>query len=79
MLANLDASRRFLSRERLRARYEDHLGHVPVQQTVMYCGSGVTAAHNVLAAAYAGLGEARLYAGSWSDWITDPERPVETG
>jgi thiosulfate/3-mercaptopyruvate sulfurtransferase len=76
---NLDSSGRFLSRERLRARYEAHIGDVPVQEVVMYCGSGVTAAHNVLAAAHAGLGEALLYAGSWSDWITDPGRPVETG
>ena len=76
---NLDSSGRFLSRERLRVRYEARIGDVPVQEVVMYCGSGVTAAHNVLAAAYAGMGEARMYAGSWSDWITDPGRPVETG
>ena len=76
---NLDSSGRFHSRERLRARYEAHFGDVPMQEVVMYCGSGVTAAHNVLAAAHAGLGETRLYAGSWSDWITDPGRPVETG
>jgi thiosulfate/3-mercaptopyruvate sulfurtransferase len=45
----------------------------------MYCGSGVTAIHNILAMRIAGLGEASLYADSWSGWITDANRPVATG
>lgn len=45
---------------------------------VCYCGSGVTACHNILAAVVAGLPMPRLYAGSWSEWITDPARPVAT-
>jgi thiosulfate/3-mercaptopyruvate sulfurtransferase len=43
------------------------------------CGSGVTACHNLLAMEHAGLKGARLYAGSWSEWITDPNRPVAKG
>jgi thiosulfate/3-mercaptopyruvate sulfurtransferase len=43
------------------------------------CGSGVTACHNLFALELAGLGEARLYPGSWSEWCADPARPVATG
>ncbi|MCL4300338.1 MAG: sulfurtransferase [Anaerolineae bacterium] len=73
---NLDPKGRFLPLEQLRARFQALLGDVPAEQAVFYCGSGVTAAHNLLALAHAGLGEARLYVGSWSDWITDPTRPI---
>jgi len=76
---NLDATGRFLSPEALRARFHPLLGDLPADHIVCYCGSGVTAAHNLLAIAHAGLGNARLYAGSWSDWITDPSRPVALG
>jgi len=52
---------------------------IPMERTAFYCGSGVTAAQNILALAHAGLGEAKLYAGSWSEWITDSQHPVATG
>jgi thiosulfate/3-mercaptopyruvate sulfurtransferase len=69
----------FKSSEELRAKYEALLGDKHAEQTAFYCGSGVTAAHNVLAIKYAGLGNAKLYAGSWSEWITDPNRPIKVG
>jgi thiosulfate/3-mercaptopyruvate sulfurtransferase len=75
---NLGPDGLFLPPEALRARYEKLLGDVPPGQAIVYCGSGVTAAHNLLAMAYAGLGDGQLYAGSWSEWITEPDRPVVT-
>ena len=76
---NLDADGLFRAPRELRARFERLLGDMPAQQAIFYCGSGVTAAHNLLALTHAGLGEARLYAGSWSEWIADPRRPIKTG
>jgi thiosulfate/3-mercaptopyruvate sulfurtransferase len=76
---NIGPDGRFLPREELRARFEALLGDVPAGQAAFYCGSGVSAAHNLLALAHAGLGEARLYAGSWSEWIVDPSRPIASG
>lgn len=66
----------FRSPEELRQRFTQLLGDTPPQKAIFYCGSGVTAAVNVLALKLAGLGDARLYVGSWSEWITDPENPV---
>jgi thiosulfate/3-mercaptopyruvate sulfurtransferase len=75
---NLDGSGRFRSRGDLAARFAAIIGGAPVNRVVCYCGSGVTAAHDILAIVHAGLGEPRLYPGSWSEWITDPKRPVAT-
>jgi thiosulfate/3-mercaptopyruvate sulfurtransferase len=75
---NLDTAGRFLPAAALQARWQPLLGADP-GRAVCYCGSGVTAAHLVLAACVAGLAPPRLYPGSWSEWITDPERPVATG
>jgi thiosulfate/3-mercaptopyruvate sulfurtransferase len=74
---NLQPDGRFRSKENLRRRFHRLMGEVPAEQCIFYCGSGVTAAHNILALEYAGLGGAKIYAGSWSEWITDPHRPVE--
>ncbi len=65
------------SRRELRTDFETILGGSPATQAVMYCGSGITACHNLLAMEHAGLHGARLFAGSWSEWESDPSRPVE--
>jgi thiosulfate/3-mercaptopyruvate sulfurtransferase len=74
---NLDAEGSFRSPEELRAHMQATLGDHPADRIVCYCGSGVTACHNLLALEHAGLTGARLYAGSWSEWSSDPARPVE--
>jgi thiosulfate/3-mercaptopyruvate sulfurtransferase len=74
---NLNPDGTFLMDERLAERYKKLVEGAPIDHVVAYCGSGVTATHDILAMMKAGLGEARLYAGSYSEWITDPKRPVE--
>ncbi|MDJ0839488.1 MAG: sulfurtransferase [Acidobacteriota bacterium] len=75
---NLNEGKTFLPGDELASRFRNLLGETPVDQAVFYCGSGVTAAHNLLALKHAGLGDGKLYAGSWSEWITDSKRPVAT-
>ena len=65
--------------ETLKAQFDEVLAGRPAEQVVMYCGSGVSACHNLLAMEHAGIRGARLYPGSWSEWSSDPQRPVETG
>lgn len=74
---NLDAEGRFLPAEQLRERFRAL--EVAGGNTVSYCGSGVSACHNLMALELAGISGARLYEGSWSDWSSRPEAPVETG
>ncbi len=74
---NLNPDGSFRSGEELHTRFTVLLGDTPAEQTAFYCGSGVTAAQNILALKHAGLGDAKLYAGSWSEWITDPQHPIE--
>jgi thiosulfate/3-mercaptopyruvate sulfurtransferase len=77
--ANLRPDGRFRPPTELQAAFEPLLqGHV-AQDVVHYCGSGVTACHNVLAMSIAGYPLTRVYPGSWSEWIADPSRPVARG
>ncbi|MBB2495097.1 sulfurtransferase [Aquipseudomonas ullengensis] len=76
---NLDSDGRFLPAAQLRQRFDALRGNKPVESLVAYCGSGVTACHNLFALSLSGYPLAPLYAGSWSEWITDPARPVATG
>lgn len=73
---NLNADGTFRPADELRQAYLDLFGGVPPEQVVMQCGSGVSACHNLIALELAGLPGARLYAGSWSEWCSDPARPV---
>jgi thiosulfate/3-mercaptopyruvate sulfurtransferase len=76
---NLDAENRFLPPDELRRRWLESLHGRNPHDAILMCGSGVTACHNALAMEIAGLSGAKLYAGSWSEWIRDPERPVARG
>lgn len=69
----------FLTAESLRDRLMPLIPDGGAGQVISYCGSGVTACHTLLAMAHAGLGDGRLYPGSWSEWITDPDRPITSG
>lgn len=73
---NLGADGRFKTPDILRAELEALLGGRSPEDAVMQCGSGVTACHNLLALEVAGLSGASLYPGSWSEWCSDPRRPV---
>jgi len=74
---NVDPTGHFLPADQLRARFAA-AGAVPGAEVGTYCGSGVTAAHELLALELAGI-PAALYVGSWSEWITDPARPIALG
>ncbi len=73
---NLNDDGLFLSASQLRQQFNHLIGSTPAEQTVHMCGSGVTACHNLLAMEHAGLAGSKLYAGSWSEWITNSNRSV---
>jgi thiosulfate/3-mercaptopyruvate sulfurtransferase len=76
---NLGADQRWLPADQLKARWAPIVAAAGARPLVAMCGSGVTACHNLLALELAGVRSARLYVGSFSEWITDPARPVATG
>ncbi len=76
---NLGVSAQFKSADSLREEFAHLLGVRPSSEVVAQCGSGISACHNLLAMEIAGLKGAKLYSGSWSEWISDPNRPVATG
>ncbi len=76
---NLNADLTFKSREQLRADFVQIIDSDKSAEVVHQCGSGVTACANIFAMEYAGLPGSRLYAGSWSEWIADPSRPIVRG
>ncbi len=76
---SLDADGRFLGPDALREALLRSLDGVTPGRTIAMCGSGVTACHLLLALEHAGLPGGRLYSGSWSEWSSDPSRPVRTG
>lgn len=78
-LENLRPDGRFKPAPVLRREFETLLGDRSPADAVLQCGSGVTACHHVLAMVHAGLLPGRLYGGSWSEWVSDPSRPVAVG
>jgi len=73
---NVDANGLFLPKEQLQKAFSELTQGFATERTVVYCGSGVTSCHHLVSMAYAGLPLPRLYAGSWSEWISDPKRPI---
>jgi thiosulfate/3-mercaptopyruvate sulfurtransferase len=76
---NLAADGRFLPASTLEQRWRERLAGTPPDQLIAMCGSGVTACHHLLSLEAAGLPGGRLYGGSWSEWISDPRRPIARG
>ncbi|HLF38645.1 MAG TPA: rhodanese-like domain-containing protein, partial [Burkholderiales bacterium] len=76
---NLDADGGFKPPSALREEFNAVIGAKAPSDVIHYCGSGVTACHNLLAMESAGLTGSRLYPGSWSEWVSDRSRPVAVG
>ena len=77
--ANMTQDGYFLDPNVLKKRFEALINEKPIDKVIAYCGSGVSACNNLFALCLAGYPLMPLYAGSWSEWITDPDRPIATG
>lgn len=78
-IENLDPSAQFKPAQTLAEEFKALIGRASAKDVVLMCGSGVTACHNLLAMEHAGLHGASIYAGSWSEWCADRQRPVARG
>jgi thiosulfate/3-mercaptopyruvate sulfurtransferase len=78
-VSNLNSHAELLASSELQSKFAQALDHIPSDHVVAMCGSGVTACHLLLAMQHAGLYGGKLYAGSWSEWIRDANRPVAKG
>jgi thiosulfate/3-mercaptopyruvate sulfurtransferase len=76
---NLQVDGRFKSQAQLRSEFMDLIGNHAQNKIIVYCGSGVTSCHHLIALEIVGISGARLYPGSWSEWIRDPHRKIEIG
>jgi thiosulfate/3-mercaptopyruvate sulfurtransferase len=76
---NLKPDGSFKNPQQLRQEFGELLNDRDINNVVHYCGSGVTACHNAFAMELAGVGQTRVYPGSWSEWIRDSSRPIQTG
>lgn len=78
-MENLDNDGFFLTIPKLQQRFQTLINNKPIDRVIAYCGSGVSACHNLFALCLAGYPLVPLYAGSWSEWITDPKHPIAVG
>ncbi len=78
-MENLNENGIFRSKNEIKERFKKIVKSHPIERTVFYCGSGVTACHNLLALHHIGISNAKLFPGSWSEWIANGKRPIEIG